>query len=61
MAGMGHLQPSSSIAFDVSSPSDTFRVLGLSVTEALCQSTKSLRSSPLRGGVSRDAGDKPRG
>jgi hypothetical protein len=26
-----------------------------------CQSTKSLRDSPLRGGVSRGAGSKPRG
>ena len=30
-----HLQPSCSIAFDVSLPSDTFRAPGRSVTEAL--------------------------
>jgi hypothetical protein len=32
---LGHLQPLSSIAFDVSLPSGTFSALGLSVTEAL--------------------------
>jgi hypothetical protein len=41
----GHLQPSSSIAFDVSLPSDTFRALGLSVTEALGQYQTQLRSA----------------
>jgi hypothetical protein len=42
---LGHLQPSSSIAFDVSLPSDTFRALGLSVTEALGHVRKSMRAS----------------
>jgi hypothetical protein len=32
---LGHLQPSCSIAFDGSLPSDTFRAPGGSVTEAL--------------------------
>jgi alanine racemase len=33
----------------------------LSDVYAMGHSTKSLRSSPLRGGVSREAGNKPRG
>jgi hypothetical protein len=46
---------------EVRSTSDSGKITAPQQNDVEGQSTKSLRSSPLRGGVSREAGNKLRG
>ena len=61
LSAVGHLQPSCSIDFDGSLPSDTFRAPGCSVTEAMGQirtiaSSFSAAGRPTRETKSADLG-----
>jgi hypothetical protein len=61
MSPWGHFRPSSAKNADGGSPPKSFRGRRVLMTEDMGQGMKSLRSSPLRGYKSREAGRRSRG